>query len=699
MTKSRLIWGMCVLGVSLGYGTSGALADELAFAIEWMVDDVFFDEAGWGISVGDVFQGSFTYDPTVPDADPDPNTGQYPGALLSMVIEAGAHTLVSGGGTIRIRNDELPQGWDEFVIIADSYTTLDGIFVVDQELILRDTTGQVFASDALPTTLGLNLEDFDWTSLYLYGWDYSTGGEFEITGHLTSLSFPDCNGNGIPDYLEADTDEDGVIDDCDNCPEVWNPGQEDCDEDGMGDACEVDADGDAVPDDCDNCPGVFNPGQEDCGGDGIGDACAVDSDGDGVPDDCDNCVDVWNPEQDDCDEDGMGDACEVDSDGDSVPDDCDLCPGFDDLLDTDGDGIPDDCEAAAVGWVYWTDPSRGNVQRADLPDGSSVTDVVTGLPRPYDLAFDVAGGMMYWTDIWTNSIHRANLDGSGVEDLVTGAPGPLGIALDVAGGKMYWTDRTVQRIQRANLDGSGIEDLVMLTWPDYPRLIALDVAGGKMYWTQFNLTTALAWIRRANLEIPEGESPDNRTDVEDLVMEPFPPFEPFAIALDVAGGKMYWTNTWHWPGGQEHIRRANLEIPCGETPDNRTDIEDLVAVDADIEALALDLADGRMYWTQRVYLGEDSIIGRARLDGAFIEYLAPTGASRPAQIALLLPGSDFDGDGDVDLQDFGHFQTCFTGAGLGTPSPGCRFFDADVDDDVDLDDFGAWAPRMAGPSE
>jgi hypothetical protein len=37
----------------------------------------------------------------------------------------------------------------------------------------------------------------------------------------------DCNSNCIEDFLELDTDGDGVIDDCDNCPATPNPGQSD----------------------------------------------------------------------------------------------------------------------------------------------------------------------------------------------------------------------------------------------------------------------------------------------------------------------------------------------------------------------------------------------------------------------------------------------------------------------------------------
>ena len=57
---------------------------------------------------------------------------------------------------------------------------------------------------------------------------------------------------------------------------------------------------------------------------------------------------------------------------------------------------------------------------------------------------------------------------------------------------------------------------------------------------------------------------------------------------------------------------------------------------------------------------------------------------------------DCDDDGDVDLQDFFSFQTCFTGPG-GYLDAGCECVDFDGDNDVDLADFLAFQTAYTGP--
>lgn len=74
------------------------------------------------------------------------------------------------------------------------------------------------------------------------------------------------------EFINKDTDKDGIKDLQDNCPLVSNPDQTDKDKNGIGDACE-DRDLDGVVDAKDNCPLISNPDQSDFDKDGKGDAC------------------------------------------------------------------------------------------------------------------------------------------------------------------------------------------------------------------------------------------------------------------------------------------------------------------------------------------------------------------------------------------------------------------------------------------
>jgi len=242
-----------------------------------------------------------------------------------------------------------------------------------------------------------------------------------------------------------DNDNDGIEDNLDNCPSVFNPDQADFDNDGIGDVCDNDIDGDGVPnnedpddynpniptndgdsdgvnDNLDNCPSVFNPDQADFDNDGLGNVCDNDDDNDGLPDNedpnpynpdsdndgvndnLDNCPLVSNTNQLDSDHDGIGDVCDSDvggdedNDDDGVNDDVDNCPTThnSDQADFDNDGLGNVCDE--------DDDNDGIDDRYD--------------PNPYDFDSD-NDGINDGADncILVSNANQADLDDDGVGDV------------------------------------------------------------------------------------------------------------------------------------------------------------------------------------------------------------------------------------------------------------------------------------------
>lgn len=122
----------------------------------------------------------------------------------------------------------------------------------------------------------------------------------------------DTDRDGTPDYLDLDSDGDGILDRNDAFPKnplewtdtdrdgIGNNADTDDDNDGILDACDVDTNGDGIPDN-----------GSDMDADGINDGCDTDKDGDGVNNISDNCPNSPNSDQADRDRDGKGDICDT----------------------------------------------------------------------------------------------------------------------------------------------------------------------------------------------------------------------------------------------------------------------------------------------------------------------------------------------------------------------------------------------------
>ena len=147
--------------------------------------------------------------------------------------------------------------------------------------------------------------------------------------------FTDTDADGEADCVDSDDDDDGVVDELDNCPLIANPGQANHDSDLLGDACDDDDDNDGDPDvsDCQPWDGLIFTGQvETC---------------DGADNDCDTPPQI-DEGFSDHDADMEADCVDTDDDNDGDPDTSD-CQPFDAAIH-DGaaetcDGVDNNCDA------------------------------------------------------------------------------------------------------------------------------------------------------------------------------------------------------------------------------------------------------------------------------------------------------------------------------------------------------------------
>jgi len=258
------------------------------------------------------------------------------------------------------------------------------------------------------------------------------------------------------------------------------------------------------------------------------------------------------------------------------------------------------------GRIFFLDLGAGRILSAN-PDGSDLKTIISeGRKLPDGIVVDVEAGHIYWTNMGSlkandGSIDRSDLDGSNITSIVP--PGetftPKQLQLDKKNGKLYWCDREGMRVMRCNLDGSSVETLVDTSHgdarpgPDATKWcvgIALDVGAGKLYWTQKGPDNAgMGRIFRANLEIPKGQTPANRGDLE-VLYNNLP--EPIDLDLDVANRMMYWTDRGDPPRGNT-VNRAPMDV----TPGTNTVPEILFPNLMEGIGLVLDLKGRRMFFT------------------------------------------------------------------------------------------------------
>jgi hypothetical protein len=282
--------------------------------------------------------------------------------------------------------------------------------------------------------------------------------------------------------------------------------------------------------------------------------------------------------------------------------------------------FPKPAAKGTVARLFFLDLSSGHVMSCS-PDGSDLKTIVSeGRKLPDGIVVDPAAGHIYWTNMGIpsandGSVMRADLDGNNLTTIVPEGSTHTAkqLQLDKKNGKLYWSDREGMRVMRCNLDGSKLETLVDTSngdprpGPDATKWcvgIALDPDRGHVYWTQKGPDNAgQGRIFRAGTEIPKGQDPKNRQDIE-LLYDSLP--EPIDLDLDLGSRMMYWTDRGDPPRGNT-VNRAPMDAQSGRREEPEIIFNHLM----EGIGLALDLKNARMFLTD---LGGS--VYRCNLDGS-----------------------------------------------------------------------------------
>ncbi|PKL39117.1 MAG: hypothetical protein CVV44_09635 [Spirochaetae bacterium HGW-Spirochaetae-1] len=284
--------------------------------------------------------------------------------------------------------------------------------------------------------------------------------------------------------------------------------------------------------------------------------------------------------------------------------------GFEVLFDKD---VPD-----ARFRIYWSE-STGSIKRAST-DGSLQEEILTATGTPLDIELYMPGQKIYWTeDTGTQYIiNRANLDGTGDETFigdiyyVAAYHGPSAIAIDPGNAVMYWNTfqyaSSHNDVWRSPLSSPAPVKWISNLIYDYTYCIALDTVNGNILvtantsWdTNGTLGSGLVGAMLTGTMAAAGTGTEQFSASGDGTVTPFVPLK--GIAIDGSGGYVYYVKSEsNGTVISSIIKRTDLAF--GSSTDWIT------AGGFVKDQLALDLQEGKIYWTSKA----DNRIYRANID-------------------------------------------------------------------------------------
>lgn len=275
--------------------------------------------------------------------------------------------------------------------------------------------------------------------------------------------------------------------------------------------------------------------------------------------------------------------------------------------------------------LYWLEIVSGVVVKGS-PTGDQM-NVVTGglLSAPDGVTIDPEGKHFFVLNMGTvigggnqGSLIRYNLDGSGGEAIMKagamadGATFNTGkqVTIDRVNKKLYMGDREGSKVWRCDYDGGNLEVLVSEHGVQQIVGVGADPTKKHFYFSDRNGKK----LFRAGMDMPAEETHADRKDVELIYVEKVNNSMPLDIELDLEERMIYWTDRT-----QGKIQGMHMDIPAGETPENRTDVKTIKDGLTEAIGLAYDHQEKTLFVTH------NGTVSKVKTDSSGFERIGTSG--------------------------------------------------------------------------
>ena len=278
--------------------------------------------------------------------------------------------------------------------------------------------------------------------------------------------------------------------------------------------------------------------------------------------------------------------------------------------------------------LYWLEIASGVVTTANA-DGSGAKVVASGSPlsAPDGVTIDPEGKHFFVLNMGTvigggnsGSLVRYNLDGSSPEVIMK--PGAKAgdvtfntgkqVTIDRVNKKLYMGDREGSKVWRCDYDGGNLEVLVSEHGVRQIVGVGADPTQKHFYFSDRNGKK----LFRAGMDMPAGQTHANREDVELIYVEKVSNSMPLDIELDLEHRMIYWTDRT-----QGKIQGMHMDIPSGETPENRTDVKLIADGLTEAIGLAYDHQEATLFVTHA------GSVSSVKTDGTGLKRIGSSGST------------------------------------------------------------------------